>query len=504
MNRTQKFTLNTFTSAFAQVVAMATGFIVPRIMVYSYGSEMNGLISSLTQFVSYLTFVEAGLSGAAVYSLYKPLADNNTSAINRIITAARKYYLQAGYLFTTGLFILAIFFSWMKSSETIPVHVIFWLVILLGVNGCSDFFVFARYRVLLTADQRSYVISSVSIVQTIIRTCIICVFASPTFNVVFLYTLALLPILIKFLFVIYYCKKNYDYLDTTNVTPDNAALSRRWDVIYQQILGIVQTGAPTIIATVILDFLSLSVLSIHNMIINGVNGVLSIFTSGLPAGFGEIIAKNEKNNLKKTVSEFEVAYYFILSLIYGVTFVMMPSFIKLYTRGFTDTNYNYPMLVFIIILNGLLYNIKTPQSMLIISAGMYKETRWRVTLQAIIIIALGSCLGLRFGLVGIIMGACLSNIYRTIDLIYFVPKYITNNNPLLSIRRMLQVLVNISLINIPLLWITMDPKNYIIWCLYAVGFVIYAFFIILLTTVLFDRKEFCSLIHRIKAMVLRR
>ena len=183
MNRTQKFTLNTFTSAFAQVVAMATGFIVPRIMVYSYGSEMNGLISSLTQFVSYLTFVEAGLSGAAVYSLYKPLADNNTSAINRIITAARKYYLQAGYLFTTGLFILAIFFSWMKSSETIPVHVIFWLVILLGVNGCSDFFVFARYRVLLTADQRSYVISSVSIVQTIIRTCIICVFASPTFNV---------------------------------------------------------------------------------------------------------------------------------------------------------------------------------------------------------------------------------------------------------------------------------------------------------------------------------
>ena len=53
-----------------------------------YGSEINGLISSINQLL-YFSLVEAGLSGAAIYALYKPLADNDYKAINGVITAAK-------------------------------------------------------------------------------------------------------------------------------------------------------------------------------------------------------------------------------------------------------------------------------------------------------------------------------------------------------------------------------------------------------------------------------
>ena len=45
---------------------MIAGFITPRFMLTAYGSEINGLISSILQFISYFNLVEAGLSSAAV------------------------------------------------------------------------------------------------------------------------------------------------------------------------------------------------------------------------------------------------------------------------------------------------------------------------------------------------------------------------------------------------------------------------------------------------------
>ena len=503
MNRTQKFALNSLTAAINQVVVMIVGFITPRLMISTYGSEVNGLVSSLNQFISYITLVEAGIGGAAIFSLYKPLANKDTNGVSSIVVSARKSYRQAGYIFSSGIFMLALVYALVCGTETLTFATIFPLALILGVNGCVDFFFVSGHRVLLTADQKNYILSTVGIVQTLLRTAIICVLAICRFNVVLLYAIAVTPVIVKCGFIYFYCKRAYPYIDK-KALPDDSALNKRWDVIYQQILGTVQTGAPTVIATIILDFLQVSVYSIYNMVMAGLNGVLSIFITGLPAGFGELIAKGEKENLKKTVSEFEVAYYYILSIIYGITMVMMLPFISVYTRGLTDVNYYSPVLAFVIVLNGLLYNIKTPQSMLIVSAGMYKETRWRVTVQGVIIIVMGVLLGIPFGLPGIVLGSCLSNLYRTVDLLFFVPKRITYNKARVSVFRMIRVLLNLIIICIPSFIIKINVSGYIEWVGYAIVYSVYSVLVVTVTTVLFDRKEFFSLVRRFKNMLLRR
>ena len=92
MNRTKKFALNTTSAAALQVITMIAGFITPRIMLTCYGSEINGLVSSVSQFVSYFTIVEAGLTNAVVYALYKPLAERNESQISAIMVSASAFY----------------------------------------------------------------------------------------------------------------------------------------------------------------------------------------------------------------------------------------------------------------------------------------------------------------------------------------------------------------------------------------------------------------------------
>ena len=500
MNRTQKFALNSLATAVSQIVVMISGLITPRLMIATYGSEVNGLVSSLNQFISYIALVEAGIGGAAVFSLYKPLAENNHGHIGRIVSAANKSYRQAGYLFSSGIFLLALIYGLVCSTETVRFEFIFPLALILGINGCLDFFLVAGKRALLTADQRTYINSAVGMLQTVLRTGLIILLALRKTNVVLLYAIATVPMLLKVLLIALYCRKKYPYLDS-KAKPDREALNKRWDVIYQQILGTIQMGAPTIIATILLDFLQVSVYSVYNMVMTGINGVLSIFISGLPAGFGELIAKDERDILKKTVSEFEVAYYYILSVVYGVTMAMILPFVDVYTQGVTDVDYFHPVLAVVIVLNGLLYNIKTPQSMLIISAGMYKETRMRVTIQGIVIIVCSIILGIPFGLVGIMLGSCISNLYRTVDLLTFTPKYITQISPWQSVRRMVIVLVNVVAVSLPALFIEICAMNYLTWALYAVGFGIYALIVVTATTALWDREGLMSLILRAKNIV---
>ena len=97
MNRTQKFAMNSIAAMISRVAILIVGMITPRLIIGIYGSEINGLVSSLHQFISYITLVEAGVGGAAIYSLYKPLADNDRGKISSVVVAAKKSYRQAGY-----------------------------------------------------------------------------------------------------------------------------------------------------------------------------------------------------------------------------------------------------------------------------------------------------------------------------------------------------------------------------------------------------------------------
>lgn len=503
MNRTQKFMLNSMVSAASQIVALIVGFITPTIMIGTYGSEVNGLVSSLHQFINYIMLVEAGLSGAIVYSLYKPLADRDHGKVSSIAAAAQKSYAQVGYIFSSGILILAVVYAFLKNSDTLPFYMIFCLTLVFGANGCLDFFILARYKVLFNADQKLFITTSVGIAQTILRTVIVCLCAFFKLNVVVLYTVALLPLILKVVVLLYVGKKQYPYLDP-HAQPDQTALNKRWDVIYQQILGTVQSGAPTVLATFLVSLSQVSVYTVYNMILTGINGILGIFISGLPAGFGEVIAKGEIKTLQKTTSEFEVAYYYILSVVYGITMVMLLPFISIYTRTFTDVNYYVPALAVVIVLNGLLYNIKTPQSMLILSAGMYKETRGRVTVQGALIIVFGALFGYLWGLVGIMLGSCISNLYRTIDLLFFVPKNITYRKGFTSAFRMLRVLLNIALIVLPSWFIPVQASGYVGWVMYACAYGIWALVVTTLTTLMFDAGEFFAVVRRLKATLQRR
>ncbi len=501
MNRTKKFFYNSLTEACLQIITMLAGLIIPRLMLKVYGSEINGLVTSISQFISYFNLLSAGVSGAAVFSLYEPLAKKDYETVSGVVSATKDYYIKAGYFFTAFSVILAIAYPlYIKSDFIMPFDMAL-LVLVLGINGALEFFTMAKYRVLLTADQKSYVISIASIIQIVLSTTLVFVLANAGVNIVLLKFIASFAIFLRSALLYLYCRKKYLQVNY-KAQPIKEALNRKNDVLYLQILGVVQSGLPVILLTLLLKDLKLvSVYSIYNIVIVGLSGILGIFISGLSASFGEIIAKKEAQVLKKAYSEFEFSYYIIITVCYSIAFVCIMPFIKLYTANISDVNYNLPIVGFLFVLNGLMNNVKTPQGMLVMSAGMYRETRWRTTAQAAILLVFGVVFTVLWGISGVLIAAILSNLYRDIDLLFFVPKKITGTAVLTSFKRILRIFLCVAISCGVFYFIDIKTANYWQWLALALICGAWTLTVTFLINFLSDSKEMKNVFVRLKGLI---
>lgn len=503
MSRTKKFFYNSLFAAIYQIIILVVGFITPKIMLSVYGSEINGLVSSITQFIYYFSLVEAGLSGAAIFALYKPLAEKDSLKISSIISATQKLYVQSGIIFSILLGGLIIIYPFFVECEGLSMMQIGALSLVLGTSGLLEFFTLGKYRALLTANQELYVISFASIIYQILTVTIIAILSFAQCNIVIVRAASLSAVFVRSFILYIYVKRHYSYIDY-HAKPCKSALYKRWDALYLQILGAVHSGCPVILATIFTNLLSVSVYSIYNMVLTGIGGIVGIFTNGLSSSFGEIIAQNEENTLKAIYDEFEFAYYTLITIFYSVTGVTILSFIRLYTRNIHDTNYIFPSLAMLFTLNGFLYNLKTPQGMLVISAGHYKETKIQTTLQGLIAIIGGIFLAPKWGLQGILIGSILSNFYRCIDLLFYVSHKIVKITIYRTLRRMVFSILEFTAIVILASKFIISINSYIEWIIAALGTTLLASLVIFSIGFCYDRQQFCSIMIRLKQILMKK
>ncbi|MHB8129763.1 MAG: hypothetical protein ACYDEX_12270, partial [Mobilitalea sp.] len=221
------------------------------------------------------------------------------------------------------------------------------------------------------------------------------------------------------------------------------------------------------------------------------------------ASFGDVIAKGEHDVLQKAYHEFELFYYILITIIYSTAFITIMPFIHIYTSGITDINYNLPFVGFLFVLNGLLNNIKTPQGMLIISAGLFKETRVQTTIQGAIVIIVGVILTPSLGIQGVLISSILSNIYRDIDLIFFIPKNVTRISVKKTVLRVSRIFASLSIIWITFFFVDFSPTGYVSWIKDASIVVGYSTLVVLILNFLFEKESTINASKRIIRMVKR-
>lgn len=486
-----------------QIVNMIVNLILPRIIALEYGSATNGLVNSIRQFTQYFSVVEGGLAFAAVYALYKPLADKDQDRINGILSGANRLYNYSGLIFS-GLVLIGTFvYPAFVQKEGISPLAMGMLVLIIGAQGTLEFFAIGKYKALFTADQKSYVISLINAMAVTLNAIIIIVLVRMHLDIVLVWLFSLSSFIVRTLAYILYARVRYKSLNF-RAKPDFKALDKRWDSLILQVLGAVTVGTPILVITFMCGLKESSVYTVYNMVFAGVLAILSTFNNGLSAIFGDMLVKNEKEIFQRAYKQYEYLYYGLLGWAYACAAILIMPFIRVYTQDLTDVNYIRPEIGLLMVLSGLLYNAKTPQGMLVISAGLYKETKYQTLAQAIINIVVSVALAPSLGMAGVILGSVASNLYRTIDLVIFIPRELTKLPVMMTIKRLIRmsVLFAVSVFP-PLYWLSiMDktPDGYLGWLLWAIPAGLWCLFVFALGNVIMEWKTARDILLRLRGV----
>ena len=117
MDRKKKFIINGATGVAKQVITVLCGFVLPRYMLLYYGSPVNGLVSSITHFLSFISLLDMGVGAVVQANLYKPLANKDYDQINRIIKSSERFFKRLGLIFVGYIIVLCLIYPTVINTD---------------------------------------------------------------------------------------------------------------------------------------------------------------------------------------------------------------------------------------------------------------------------------------------------------------------------------------------------------------------------------------------------
>ncbi|MDZ5473312.1 hypothetical protein SM124_16460 [Bacillus sp. 31A1R] len=492
--RTKRAIRIVLSSTLLQLIIVFSGLLLPRFFLEAYGSEVNGLVASIKQFLGYFSIAGAGIAVASNAALYKPLAEQDINQTNGILAATKAYFYQTGFIFSLLLLLFIASFPFIIQTN-LSSSFIMLAIFIIGLGAIVEQVLVNKFTVLLVADQRNYIISRTTTVGVIINTVVSILFIKLNFSVLTILLVTTLTFYLRLLLMKRYIRKNYPKVDF-NVKPSMDAIKGRWDAFGYQISGIITVYSPVVIISIFCGLKEASVYSIYNMVFGSLTMIVSIFSAGLSASFGNIIASDEKKVLIKSFNTYEHLYFMVTFFCYLCALILIIPFVSLYTKGINDINYILPTLGVLFVCCGLTYSLRIPYVILVEAAGKYKENKMLNIYEAILNIVLSLILVRYYGILAVLIAGFITGMIRTILFIVFTHKNILNRSHHKVIIRLLVNMVAVLIITfIPF---TTAIDSWFSWLELAIKVVLITFLVIVSLNVVSDLRASYDLLRRLK------
>lgn len=441
--RSKQAVKNIITSLFQQVVTLICGLIVPRAIIGAFGSSVNGLTSSITQFLSYITLLEAGIGPVIKSLLYKPIAKKDKNQIEKILKASQRFFRIIAIIFIVYLIILCFIYPIIVSNEFETGYTVS-LILIIAISTFAEYFFGMIYRLYLQAEQKTYVTSSIQILTTILNTIVVVTLIGLGTNIQIVklgsaFVFVLRPILQGI-----YVRKKYN-INLKNVT-EKYNIKQKWDGLAQHIASVVHNNVDTAIITIFCGTTEVSVYTVYLFVVTGIKNLVQALTGGIDSSFGDMLARKEYDNLNRSFRTYELFYFTLITIVYIVAMVMIVPFIQVYTRGITDANYIRPLFAILIVLAELVWAIRLPYSSITLAAGHFKETKIGAWIEALTNLILSIILVFKFGIIGVTIGTLVAMTIRTIEFMYHTSKYILKRPKKQNIIRVLILAIQVIII----------------------------------------------------------
>lgn len=452
---------NIATSLLLQIIAIVYGFIVPKIIIDCFGSNVNGLVVSITQFLSYISLLESGFGPVVKAVLYKPIANKDQKTIENILKTAERFFRVIALIFVAYIIILSLFYPLIVSNDYSWLFTAS-LIIIIGFSTFAEYFFGMTYRIFLQAKQKTYIISIIQIITYILSIIAIVLLAKMGVGIHMIKLAGSLLFLIRPILQNIYVRKKYDI--SLKNCDGKYHLKQKWDGLAQHIAAVIHGKTDIVVLTIFSSLEEVSVYSVYYLVIKGIKSMIQSLAEGIDAAFGDMIAKKEKQNLNVKFSIYEVCFNTINTIIFTTTMLLATSFISVYTKGVTDANYIRPLFGYLIVISEYIWGIRLPYSSLTRAAGHFKETQIGAWVECITNIVLSVILVNSLGIVGVAIGTIVAMTIRTVEFVYHTNKYILERSVWESVKKILLVIAEtIIIVLVSQMLPFRDNNNYLSW-----------------------------------------
>lgn len=423
-SRTHKSIINAEVGLLFYFITTIIAFYSRKIFLDNLGADFIGLTGTLQNILGFLNLSELGIGLSISYFLFKPLASQDRSEINDILSLLGYLYKRIGIFILVCGIIVSILFPLFYNNTTMPIGLVYFAFYSFLFANAIGYFINYR-QVLLDADQKLYLINvffnSFSVIKSLLQ-----IFLAYYYKNLFLW------VFVEFLFSIIQCivlnwriNKEYPWLKTDKKQgkylikryPD--VLRKTRQILIHQIKDFLLTKSDEIL---IFTFVSLKMVAYYGnyiMIISKSTSLIISLFAGTGTGIGNLVAESSKQHILNVFWQLSTFRFFATGImIYCLSFLINP-----FIEWWLGSDYILSNLIlFLLLINSFIMQTRSINDMFNHSYGLYGDT-WAAWAELIINISVTIITAFKWGIVGILLGKIIS---LFIIVILWKPYYLFN------------------------------------------------------------------------------
>ena len=369
---------------------------------------VNGLLSNV---LGILALTELGIGTAIGYSLYDPLAKNDTKKVRSLMQFYKKaYQIIALVVLVLGLILLPFIPYLIKDTTGIENLSIIYLIFLLNmVIG----YLFSYKRTLINSDQKNYLIVPYTmffnIITSVLQIVVLLIFKN---YIIYLLVQSICTI-VENIVINRYIDKKYPYLvSNEEVTPiEKEELStiktKIKALLLHKVGSYTLSSTDNLIISKLIGIVVVGIYSNYSLIISMVSSFIYLLISNVISSLGNLIASENPKKCLKVFDEMN----FTCFVLYGISSICLINLFNPFIELVFGTNYLLSMLVvYIIVINHYLTGMNNVVISIQTASGLYEKDKYVPLIQSAVNLIISIYLAKKIGLAGVFIGTIISTL----------------------------------------------------------------------------------------------
>ena len=418
LERTKNAARNIVFDGTLEIVNMLFPFVIRSVMLHYLGTEYLGLNGLFKSLLSFLNLAELGIGSAMVFSMYKPIAEDDTPTICALLRLYRTLYRIIGLVIAAvGLLLMPVLRNLIKGDLPSGMNLYILFLMNLG-NTVVTYWLFAYKSSLLQAHQRRDVISKVGLIVRVTEYTLKILILVFTRNYYLYLSVQLVCQLAVNLLTAVCATKMYPRYVTDGKLPKEKTLDifrRVRDLFTSKLSATVFDAADTLVISAFMGLTILALYQNYYFIITALRMMLVVFLNACMAGVGNKLVMESKEANYRDLEKISLLFLWVLGVSSSMLLCMYQPFIHIWMG---EEN----MLAAGLVLCFVVYYYSMGANKLINmfkdAAGIWRVDRWRPLTAALVNLGLNLVTVRFLGLYGVLLSSAFSIIFVQIPWLF--------------------------------------------------------------------------------------